>query len=387
MFNSAVATLNAPPVSIVLNWKSSYDGANGPLIDMSQAVPGYSAHPDILGALAKGASDPALARYGPVEGDPEFRNAYADHVSQIYNAKIDCSEVQITSGCNQAFVATVLALAGHGDRILMMRPCYFNHESTLGMLGVGIDYIDCDDGGGLLPNCALIDAAIGPETRAIALVSPNNPAGSIYPAPLLADILALCQKRGIWLILDETYRDFMPLDMDVPHHLFARDSWQSSLIQLYSFSKSYCLPGHRLGAIVAGCNVIAQLAKVIDNIQICAPRVAQHALTPMLASMTSWRQENRERIAARATVFRTAMDDLPGWDLLSSGAYFGYVRHPFTGFGSRQVAETMACKAGVLVIPGAFFGAGQDGALRFAFANAGRDVIAKLAGRLSSLTL
>ena len=47
MFNSAVTTLNAPPVSIVLNWKSSYDGANGPLIDMSQAVPGYSAHPDI----------------------------------------------------------------------------------------------------------------------------------------------------------------------------------------------------------------------------------------------------------------------------------------------------------------------------------------------------
>ena len=179
----------------------------------------------------------------------------------------------------------------------------------------------------------------------------------------------------------------MPLDMDVPHHLFARDSWQSSLIQLYSFSKSYCLPGHRLGAIIAGCDVIAQLAKVIDNIQICAPRVAQHALTPMLASMTSWRQENRKRIAARVTAFRTAMGDLPGWDLLSSGAYFGYVRHPFPGIGSRQLAETMARKAGVLVIPGAFFGAGQDGALRFAFANAGRDVIAKLAGRLSSLTL
>ena len=104
MFNSAVAGLNAPPVSIVLNWKASYDGANGPLIDMSQAVPGYSAHPDILAALAKGASDPALARYGPVEGDPEFRNAYADHVSQIYNAKIDRSEVQITSGCNLSLI-------------------------------------------------------------------------------------------------------------------------------------------------------------------------------------------------------------------------------------------------------------------------------------------
>ena len=387
MFNSAVATLSAPPVSVVLNWKSSYDGANGPLIDMSQAVPGYAAHPDILAALATAAADPELARYGPVEGDSAFRDAYADHVSQIYHTKIDRHEVQITSGCNQAFVATVLAIAGHGDRVLMMRPCYFNHESTLGMLGVGIDYVDCADDGGLLPDCAAIDAAIGPKTRAIALVSPNNPAGSVYPAPLLADIMALCKRRGVWLILDETYRDFLPLDRDVPHDLFAQDDWQSTLIQLYSFSKSYCLPGHRLGAIIAGRAVVAQLAKVIDNIQICAPRVAQHALTPMLASMTEWRQKNRERIAARAAVFRLAMDDLPGWDLLSSGAYFGYVRHPFTGIESRHVAETMASKAGVLVIPGAFFGAGQDGALRFAFANAGRDVIAQLGQRLSRLTL
>ncbi|MFZ9135334.1 MAG: aminotransferase class I/II-fold pyridoxal phosphate-dependent enzyme [Candidatus Puniceispirillaceae bacterium] len=201
MFNSAVATLNAPPVSVVLNWKSSYDGANGPLIDMSQAVPGYASHPDILAALAAAAADPALARYGPVEGDPDFRRAYADHVSHIYNAPIDQSEVQVTSGCNQAFVATVLAIAGHGDRVLMMRPCYFNHESTLGMLGVGIDYVDCDADAGLLPDCAAIDAAIGDKTRAVALVSPNNPAGRIYPAPLRAEILALCRRRGIWLIL------------------------------------------------------------------------------------------------------------------------------------------------------------------------------------------
>ena len=72
MFNSAVAALTAPPVSIVLDWKSSYDDTKGPLIDMSQAVPGYAAHDDILASLAIAAVDPTLARYGPVEGDPEF---------------------------------------------------------------------------------------------------------------------------------------------------------------------------------------------------------------------------------------------------------------------------------------------------------------------------
>jgi len=86
-------------------------------------------------------------------------------------------------------------------------------------------------------------------------------------------------------------------------------------------------------------------------------------------------------------VFRQALDQLDGWELMSSGAYFGFVRHPFSGVNSVEVAQIMARKAGVLVIPGAFFGDGQDAMLRFAFANAGRDVIAKLPDRLNQLTL
>ena len=272
MFNTAVTKLNAPPVSVVLNWKSSYDDSQGPLIDMSQAVPGYAAHDYMLAALGQAAADPELARYGPVEGDTTLRNAYAAHLCELYQADIATENIQITSGCNQAFVASALAVAGQGDRVLMMRPCYFNHESALGMLGIGIDYVDCDADHGLLPDCDHIVAAINDKTRAVALVSPNNPTGSIYPENLLLEIFKLCQSRGIWLILDETYRDFLPLDQDLPHPLFAQDKWQDTLIQLYSFSKSYCLPGHRLGAITAGLEMVFQLAKIIDNIQICAPQ-------------------------------------------------------------------------------------------------------------------
>ncbi len=387
MFNTAVTKLNAPPVSIVLNWKASYNDSQGALIDMSQAVPGYTAHNDMLAALAEAAANPELARYGPVEGDMPLRKSYAQHLSYIYRSPINSENIQITSGCNQAFVATALAVAGQGDRVLMMRPCYFNHESALGMLGVGIDYVDCDVDHGLLPDCAAIASAITNKTKAVSLVSPNNPTGSIYPPDLLLKIFKLCQVHKLWLILDETYRDFLPLDQAVPHHLFTQDNWENTLIQLYSFSKSYCLPGHRLGAITAGPDLVFQLAKIIDNIRICAPRTVQHALAPMIDKLADWRHENRQRIAARVSVFRHALDQLNGWDLLSSGAYFGFVRHPYSGVDSLEVAQIMARKAGVLVIPGAFFGDGQDAMLRFAFANAGRDVIAKLPDRLNNLTV
>ena len=385
MFNPAISRLTAPPVSVVQDWRASYDGARGQLIDMSQAVPGYAAHPDMTAALESAAANPDSARYGRVEGDLDLREAYAAHLDALYGASVTAAEIHITSGCNQAFVASILAVAGHGDEILMTRPCYFNHESTLGMLGVGIGYVDCHAENGMLPTPADIDASIGPNTRALAIVSPNNPCGSIYPAGLLTDIFTLCRDRGIWLILDETYRDFLPVPDISPHDLLATDGWQDTLVQLYSFSKSYCMAGHRLGAVTAGSGFVFELAKIIDNIQICAPRAPQMAVTPMLKDLAGWREENRQRIAARSAIFGEVMSGLDGWELLSTGAYFGYVRHPFAGEASLDVAKRMARESGVLTIPGTFFGDGQEDFLRFAFANAGRDVIAALPDRLSAL--
>ena len=385
MFNPAISRLTAPPVSVVQDWRASYDGARGQLIDMSQAVPGYAAHPDMTAALESAAANPDSARYGRVEGDLDLREAYAAHLDALYGASVTAAEIHITSGCNQAFVDLILAVAGHGDEILMTRPCYFNHESTLGMLGVGIGYVDCHAENGMLPTPADIDASIGPNTRALAIVSPNNPCGSIYPAGLLTDIFTLCRDRGIWLILDETYRDFLPVPDARPHDLLATDGWQDTLVQLYSFSKSYCMPGHRLGAVTAGSGFVFELAKIIDNIQICAPRAPQMAVTPMLKDLAGWREENRQRIAARSAIFGEVMSGLDGWELLCTGAYFGYVRHPFAGEASLDVAKRMARESGVLTIPGTFFGDGQEDFLRFAFANAGRDVIAALPDRLSAL--
>ena len=385
MFNPAVSRLTAPPVSVVQDWRASYGGSRGPLIDMSQAVPGYPAHPNMTRALQAAASNQDAARYGRVEGDWDLRVAYAAHLGRIYDADVAPAEIHITSGCNQAFVAAALAVAGHGDEILMTRPCYFNHESALGMLGIGIGYVDCSASNGMLPRPDDIAATIGPKTRAVAIVSPNNPCGAVYPAELLGEIFELCRERGIWMILDETYRDFMPLDAGRPHGLIGRDGWRDTLTQLYSFSKSYCMPGHRLGAVTSGPAMVLELAKIIDNIQICAPRTPQMAVAPMLTALADWRQGNRKRIAARAKLFQQVMTSLGGWELLSTGAYFGYVRHPYRDMDSFAVAMRMANKVGVLTIPGTFFGDGQEDFLRFAFANAGRDVIAALPDRLTAL--
>ena len=379
--NKNVARLSAPPVAVVQDWISSYNGTRGALIDLSQAVPGYLPHPDMVAALGAAASDPGSHNYGFIEGEPTLRAAYAAHLSGFYQAAIAPDQVMITSGCNQAFITTALTIAGPGQQVLMTNPCYFNHKATLHMLGIETGYVNTSAEDGFIPALDAIAAAITPQTRALALVNPNNPTGAIIPPDRLAAILDLCRDRGIRLILDETYRDFLP--QGAPRHDLLQGVWQDTLVQLYSFSKSYCIPGHRLGAILADPALIAEMAKVMDNIQICAPRAPQIALAPMIENLTAWREDNRLEMARRAEAFKAAFAELAseGWRITSQGAYFGYVQHPFSE-DSLTAAERLCRDVGVLTIPGGFFGQGQDSFLRFAFANAEVSMITQLPERL-----
>lgn len=381
-FNPLVEKLAPPPVPSVFAWGRAYDGSRGPLIDLSQAVPGYPPHPDMLTLLGEMASSTAYCGYGPIEGDADLRRAYAEHVSQVYGATLTPENTHVTSGCNEAFASAAMTVAGPGQTVLMTNPFYFNHDTTLAMMGVKMRSVACRPEDGFLPKPDTIAAAITPEVRALALVSPNNPTGAVYPPDLLLAIFELCRAKDIWLILDETYRDFLPEAGRAPHGLFAQGDWQERLISLYSFSKSLCIPGHRLGAITAGAKTVEQIAKVMDNLQICAPRSAQAAVARALPILAGWREGNRQEIVRRAEALTVTMAKLPEWRVDSLGAYFAFVRHPFPALGSADVAERLARETGVICIPGAYFGEGQEAYLRFAFANADVDTISLLEERL-----
>ena len=386
-FNPLVETLAAPPIPSVFAWAAAYDGRNGPMIDLSQAVPGYPPHPEMLRLLGENAASRAYTGYGPIEGEESLRNAYATHLAGTYGAPLAAGNVHVTSGCNQAFICAAMAIAGAGDAVLMSDPYYFNQETTLAMLGIKARFAPCDPDNGFLPDIDTLAAAIAPDVRAIALVSPNNPTGAVYPPQLLSAIYDLCAARGIWLILDETYRDFLPAGAGRPHELFGRKGWEETLIGLYSFSKSFCIPGHRLGAITAGPAVVEQVAKIMDNLQICPPRSAQAAVATALPLLADWREENRREIARRVEALRATMAGAPAWRVGAVGAYFAFIGHPFDGVSSARVAEKLAKEAGILCLPGSYFGARQEGYLRFAFANADVATIGLLRDRLQRFVL
>jgi aspartate/methionine/tyrosine aminotransferase len=187
----------------------------------------------------------------------------------------------------------------------------------------------------------------------------------------------------VTLVLDETYRDFLPPGHERPHSLLWGDAWRGSTMQLYSFSKSYAVPGHRLGAIVADAGLLDEVVKIMDCLMICPPRAAQAALAWGVEGIRAWRGEVRATINRRAALFQANVAAAPGWSVSAIGAYFAYVRHPMVG-SAEAAAARLAEVAGLVTLPGSFFGPGQEDHLRFAVANVDEDAIGAIGARLAA---
>jgi aspartate/methionine/tyrosine aminotransferase len=377
-----IRATGAPPIPAVRGWAARYQGGAGPVLDLTQAVPGYPPHPDLLARLAAAAGDAKAAGYGPIEGETALREALAADMVRAYGGRLDAADIAITAGGNLAFTLSMMTLAGSGEAVMLPAPWYFNHRMALEALGIPCRVLPCRAEDGFLPDPALA-ASLMEGVRAIVLVTPNNPTGATYSPELIAQFAKLCRDRGAWLVLDETYRDFIPEAAGAPHGLFQDAAWRDHVVHLYSFSKAYCVPGHRIGAIAAGAGFQRELAKAIDTVQICPPRAAQIALASAVEGLRDWRAGNRAIMAARAEAFRAAMAPLNAWRIDALGTYFAYLRLPDGLADAEATAEMLAVERGLLGLPGSFFGPGQERHLRLAFANAEEAVIAAFPRRLA----
>jgi aspartate/methionine/tyrosine aminotransferase len=376
-----LASVEAPPIAEAMSWVRHGD-RNRLFLNLCQAVPSYPPAPELQDEFARLAKADGTGGYTNIYGLENLRIAHAATMAADYKASIAPTQVAITTGCNQAFAAAIMSVASAGDTIVMPTPWYFNHQMWLKMLGIGIHPISAFGEGRNHPDVAEAERAITANTRAIVLCTPNNPTGAIYPAEVIHAFFDLAQRKGIALILDETYKDFRPTAAPA-HDLFNRTGWDETLIQLYSFSKVYALAGYRLGSMISGEKLLAEAAKVLDCMTICPPHLTQAGVIFALRELQTWKQGKLNLMAGRLASIREAFKH-PNlkFEMISSGAYFAYVKHPFEGELSKPVAMRLAQEHDVLCLPGVMFGPNQESYLRFAFANVDGALMAPLVERL-----
>ena len=382
--------VDPPPVLEVKNWLSNPDlQPSKPLIDVSQAAPTEPPPEKMLEFMAnKILCDNAVNTYGPVLGLDELRESLASKWSRQYQGKVGTENVAVTSGCNQAFCASISSYTSENDEVIIPTPWYFNHHMWLQMAGVKSIPLDTD--ANMNPIIEKAEALITDRTRAIVLVSPNNPSGAIYSNQLLHKFFDLCKSNQIRLIIDETYKDFHP-NASKPHTLLENNNWDQVLTILYSFSKTYRMTGHRIGALLTSKENLIEIEKALDTFTVCPPQLGQYAANWGLNNLEAWAAERRTEILQRAKHFSEKFQPLSaaGWSLRGCGAYFAFVEHPFED-ESNILAPLILRDQGILLMPGTMFYPKHNPlgsrSFRIAFANIDKNKISTLLERLKDLS-
>lgn len=354
-----------------------------PLLDLAQAAPAYPPAPEVADHVADVAHRPDGNRYVGILGLPALREAFAAELTSAYGGRVEPEHVLVTAGCNQAFCLTVSALASPGDEVIMPLPFYFNHDMWLRLDGIRPVYLE--PGPGLVPDVAAAAALVTDRTKAIVLVTPANPSGVTLDPDTIAAFAGLAARHGIALVVDETYRTFRGTDAPA-HGLFAEPDWADTVVSLHSFSKDLALPGYRVGAVVAAPWLTREIAKLLDCVAICAPRIGQEAALAGLLKAGAWRRARAAEVVAKQHAFRAAMAGRPGgFELVTGGAYFGWLRHPFPDRPTADVVRDLLLRHDALVIPGTAFLPEDRHMLRVSIANVSHEDIAAFAGKLAEL--
>lgn len=365
----------SPPIVAIARYASEHASTNRQLISFGQGLPFFGPPQFALDQLGPklNSSASALHRYSPDEGLAELREELLlHHRQEVPNLQ---GGVLVTAGANQAIFTTLATILNPGDEVLVPTPYYFNSVMAVQILRAKPVFVPRQ------PNFDLdipaLEAAVNDRTKAVIITSPDNPTGAVYPRRSMELVYDLAVKHDLWLLHDETYRDFLFAENSRHFSATALEPELERVVGLYSFSKAYGMAGHRLGYCLYPQSLAESLVKVQDTLVVCPPVPAQHlALTLLRQNQTqSWLVDQLLELAkVRSFVLRELASlgslSLPDDSLSGHGGFYVFPELTSDRFASAdEFVKALIREEGVVFLPGDAFGPHWGGHVRLAFGN------------------
>jgi aspartate/methionine/tyrosine aminotransferase len=352
----------------------------GNTIDLSQGIPFFGPPEEAISSTLSSLKD--VNRYGPDQGDMKLTRALIEKLSKKNNMGfIGERSIMITAGANIAFLNALAAITDPGDNVILLDPYYFNHGMTLDVLGVEhrhISYIEDIDS--LMSS---MEMKLDKRTRALVIVSPNNPTGGVIPENIVRGLADICKENGLWLISDETYEDFHYVE---EHFSPASISQEMPVISLFSFSKSFGISGWRVGYMTFPEVLFDSLLKVQDTTVICPSRIGQELAYNCIRNHPDHTRKFIEELNNNRLDIIKWLDGYK--DLIVSkaptGAFYFFLQVNEAG-SSMDLASRILEEVDVLLVPGGPFGKDTPPHLRIAYGNATREKVRTALDRLDDV--
>jgi aspartate aminotransferase len=313
-------------------------------------------------------------KYTPSDGIPSLKKAIIRYTEENYDKLVGAQNVIVTSGAKQAIYNVLYTILNPQDEVIIPVPYWVSYPEMVKMV-YGVPVFVKPEDGGLYPHMSEIEEAVGPYTRAMIINSPNNPSGVIYPPEFVSAVVDFCERKNIWLIMDDIYHKLV-FDGKTAPSCFSyttQDIESTKIIVINGVSKIYGMTGFRIGWAVANSKIVQIMNNVQGNVtsgpSVVLQAAAEGALTGLQGLVESLRltiQNNRD----------VMMDELSAFDGVKATKPEGtfYVFPDFAAFShdSVKLSEFLLKKALVVTVPGKEFG--MEGHLRLSYSGTVKDV-------------
>jgi aspartate aminotransferase len=323
---------------------------------------------------AVGHLNTAEIRYTPADGIPELKQAIIRYTDEFYNRKVEPENVIASGGAKQAIMVCLQAILNPQEEVIYPAPYWVSYPEMVKLCGA-IPVPVYPEDGTFYPRLQDIEQVVTSYTRAVIINSPNNPSGAMYSEQFIAEIVEFCEKRGLYLIMDDIYHRLL-FDGRKPINCYnyAKDlSENSKLVVINGISKAYAMTGFRIGWAIANKKLIEVMTNIQSH-QTSGPSVvlqkaavgALNGLQSCVESLRTTLENNRNVMMERLGAFDGVLVTKP------DGTFYCFADFRHYDKDSTKLAGFLLDKVLVATVPGFEFG--MEGYLRLSTCGTIKDI-------------
>ncbi len=371
---SLIARTIAESATLRLNETASKMVAKGePVIHLGGGEPKQKPPLDAL-VSAAALLNSGEVRYTPADGISALKQAVLRYTEQYYGRLVSPDNVLISTGAKQSIFVALQAILNPKDEVVYPVPYWVSYPEMAKLIGaVGVS-VKADDGG-FQPTLQDIEDAVTSYTKCIIINSPNNPSGAVYSKEFIAQVVEFCEKRDLWLIMDDIYnRLIFDGRQPVSAYEFAKDkSENSKLVIINGVSKVYAMTGFRIGWTIANKKLIEAMTNIQGHQTSGPSALLQHAAVGALNGVQSSVESMRLTLENNRNVLVERLKAFEGVRLIAPGGTF-YSFPDFSAYekSSVKLANLLLNRVKVVTVPGVEFG--MEGHLRLSYCGTIKDI-------------
>ncbi|MFH1978653.1 MAG: pyridoxal phosphate-dependent aminotransferase [Candidatus Aenigmatarchaeota archaeon] len=338
------------------------------VLSLGPGEPDFDAPPNVIKA-AKKALDDKETHYSPVGGRQDLKEAVVKAVKKNNKIKCNPENVMITTGSTEGILLTLLCIMDPGESVIVPDPSFLSYEPTVEILSGKVIKMKLHEQDDFHPNFDRFNKKFNPEkTRAIIINTPSNPTGVVFRKKMLEEVADFAVENDLIIMSDEAYEKLI---YDGVEHtsIGSFNGMEDRVVTLHSFSKSYAMPGFRVGYAIASEKLVEAMKKVHIFTSLSTPTISQIAAIEALKGPQGYVDKMVKEYDRRRKMIVKRLDEMEGVECVRpQGAFYAFPKIESFGMKSLEFSEQLLKKAKVAVLPGTEFGAGGEGFIRCSYA-------------------